>query len=198
MAACEYQVTTMGSHSIPQDHGYALFSALSAKFPFLHGNKAVQIAPVRGTRTEDSHPKLLLDKHSILHIRGLTPEESNRVADSWVTLNGVPILIGSKHSKPVIPSPLLVSRQVLVKDLDNIDEYEFVTKLAELLGKMEVVADITLLKRRSLEMKSKKYIGYGVLLKGLSEGHSIKVQEHGVGWGNRFGCGVFYPGTEQR
>lgn len=57
--------------SIPLDHGYALFAALSRIVPSLHGNLGVGVHPIRGRRTEAG--VLALDENSRLRIR--LPEE---------------------------------------------------------------------------------------------------------------------------
>ncbi len=49
------------------------------------------------------------------------------------------------------------------------------------------------LARRTLQVKNKKIVGYGVVVEGLSPEDSLKLQWYGLGGRQHFGCGWFYP-----
>ncbi len=52
------------------------------------------------------------------------------------------------------------------------------------------------LARRSLQIKGKKVVGYSVVVENLSAEDSLKLQWHGLGGRQHFGCGWFYPVKE--
>lgn len=49
---------------------------------------------------------------------------------------------------------------------------------------------------RSIRIKDKNVLGYGVVIEGLSNEDSLKLQGHGLGGRKHFGCGWFYPVKE--
>lgn len=53
------------------------------------------------------------------------------------------------------------------------------------------------LARRTLQIRSKKVVGYGVVVEGLSQEDSLKLQWYGLGGRQHFGCGWFYPAKEE-
>jgi len=49
---------------------------------------------------------------------------------------------------------------------------------------------------RALKIREKNVLGYGVVVEGLKEEDSIKLQVLGLGGRKHFGCGWFYPYKE--
>ena len=49
---------------------------------------------------------------------------------------------------------------------------------------------------RALKIREKNVLGYGVVIEGLKEDDSIKLQGLGLGGRKHFGCGWFYPAKE--
>lgn len=49
------------------------------------------------------------------------------------------------------------------------------------------------LARRAIQVKDKKIVGYSVVVEGLCQEDSLKLQWHGLGGRQHFGCGWFYP-----
>jgi CRISPR-associated protein Cas6 len=53
------------------------------------------------------------------------------------------------------------------------------------------------LARRTLQLRDKKVVGYSVIVEGLSQEDSLKLQWYGLGGRRHFGCGWFYPAREE-
>lgn len=175
---------------LPQDNGYLLLSALSKVFPFLHGRPDLQIAPLRGTRLKDNS-RVRTDSHSILHIRGLTPEEANLISCSWITVGGNFLGFGSATDVPIVPSDYLASRLVIFRNL--VQEKEFQEELGRLLPGIFAATG----RRRTLRIakegcKPVVLMGYSVHLMGLADETSLQVQHEGLGKYTSMGCGVFH------
>ena len=172
-------------------------SALSKPFPFLHGRHDLQIAPIRGIRTEEPQPKILLKGFFYLYLRGISNEEADTMlSHGEFTLNGVPVQICAYQKEKLIPSPKLSARVVL---LDNaVDLITFNQDLKTLLPN-GVTASIK--RQRATTMKVMGdgtrivWKGYSVTLTGLTPEQSLAIQTTGLGHGKTLGCGVFYPGT---
>jgi len=190
MTAYEFALSS-GGLSLPQDNGYLLLSALSVKFPFLHGNPDIQIAPVRGTRTPDNRVKL--DTHSRLHIRGLTAEQARVMSGSWVIVQGAFLGLGEARQKDLTPSTYLVSRLVVFKEV--VAEEAFREAIAKELPQ-EVT--VTLGEQRGVHIKGKVLLGRTVHLNGLDPVTAQRVLQKGLGKFTSMGCGVFYPGNRAK
>jgi CRISPR-associated protein Cas6 len=68
----------------------------------------------------------------------------------------------------------------------------------EIKGKAFIPSDADgNLARRTLQVKDKKILGYGVAIEGLSPDDSLKLQWYGLGGRQHFGCGWFYPTPEE-
>lgn len=173
--------------SIPRDHGYQCLSALSRNFEFLHGREDVQIAPIRGTRFGD---RLDIDKGSVLHIRGITPEQAAQIGGSWVMLGSGIVGIGQPTAHSIRSSPALASHRVAFRGV-------FDAEKAQELIRREIgpVGDIDVNRRSSLALKGRKMLGHSVMLSNLPPDVSIMVQSTGIGICTSMGCGVFYPGS---
>jgi CRISPR-associated protein Cas6 len=105
-------------------------------------------------------------------------------------------------------SEALKSRMVTFK-LEAIDHPElpryFLESCQKGLERLEIKGQSTFipsddngnLARRTLRVKEKKIVGYSVVVEGLSEADSLKLQWHGLGGRQHFGCGWFYPIKEE-
>ena len=187
MQAHEFTITSPGG-ALPQDNGYLLLSSLSMKFPFLHDNPSIQIAPLRGTRRQDH--QINLDPHSVLHIRGLTDEQAHSMSNAWIIMQGMFMGLGEARTRDLTPSDHLVSRHVILKG--GVLENEFREALSRLVPEG---AQVTLGRKRGLHIKGRVMLGYGVRLSSLSSEDSLRIQQQGLGKHTSMGCGVFYPGT---
>jgi CRISPR-associated protein Cas6 len=49
---------------------------------------------------------------------------------------------------------------------------------------------------RGIRIKNKNVLGYGVIIEGLNDEDSLKLQGSGLGGRKHFGCGWFYPAKE--
>jgi CRISPR-associated protein Cas6 len=175
---------------LPQDSGYILLSSLSRRFPFLHANPDLQIAPVRGRRLSDSR-FLQTDYSSKLHVRGITSEQAASISWAWMEIQDSPLpylCLSGAHEVSLHPSTYLVSRLVILPGIIEADAFQ-----AE-VAKHVPEAKVRLGRRRTLHLKGRTFIGYAVHLEDLSSAASCNVQEHGVGKYTSMGCGVFYPG----
>lgn len=176
----------------PEEGGYLFLSGLSRKFPFLHGRESLQIAPIRGARSS-RRGFLVTDRSSVLHIRGLSDEEASTLSGSWFQVEDA--LMGMSQGKKldVKAAPALVSRLVVfeAESGDNPQNHEwFLSKLARVAP---VGCGMTLGRQRTIRVKGRTFLGYGVRLSDLTTEASEAVQLNGIGRFTSMGCGVFAP-----
>jgi len=197
--------------SIPVDHGYALFAAISKIVPQLHGADDIGIHPVRGELC--GNRSLLLTEKSFLTIRA--PAE--RIG-SLMPLAGKPLKLGTSelrvgvpNSKALVPSSALYSTLVVIKGF--MEPETFVAAAKRQLDALEIkgvpqlvhqpqIADANRDRaggthspflRRTIRIHDKEIVGFALKVDQLSSEESLLLQGRGIGGRRRFGCGLFVP-----
>ena len=204
----EVQFALQGK-TLPADHGYAFYSAL--KQTFLEGKDLpsdVLLSSVPGVPDKDGI--IYLNRASRFRLR--CPSDADRVRH-WYRLQNTVFniqghlirLVQPRLSLPQ-PSEALKSRLVTFK-LEAIDHQEvpfyFLESCNKALERLEIKAQAFIdsnadgdLARRALKVKDKHVVGFGVVVEGLSEDDSLKLQCQGLGGRKHFGCGWFYSAKE--
>jgi CRISPR-associated protein Cas6 len=196
--------------TLPADHGYAWYSAI--KQTFLEDDTDVPsnvlFCSVSGVPDRDG--MIYLNRASRFRLR--CPSDSEQIR-YWYCLQNTVLnirghlirLVQPRLSLPQ-PSEVLKSRLVTFK-LENINHHEvpfyFLESCKKSLEQLEIKAQAFIdsntegdLARRALQIKNKKVVGFGVVVEGLSEEDSLKLQCYGLGGRKHFGCGWFYPTKE--
>jgi CRISPR-associated protein Cas6 len=94
---------------------------------------------------------------------------------------------------PLRPSPTLASRLVTIKGYLDANTFRpGLERQIDGLG-LHRKAEITVGARRVLRIKGMTIVGFAVVLCGLTDDDSLKIQANGLGGRRRFGCGVFVP-----
>lgn len=203
----EIQFTLRGK-TLPSDHGYSIYSAL--KKTVLDEESLppeVLLCSVPGVPSAD---KIIYLNH-LSRLRLRCPAEQ---VQHWYRLFQNTVLDVRGHLirlvKPrlYIPqaSESLKARLVTFK-LEAVNHQElpfyFLESCNKALEKLEIKAQVSIdsnangdLARRALKVKGKHIIGFGVMIEGLNEQDSLKLQCYGMGGRKHFGCGWFYPSQE--
>jgi CRISPR-associated protein Cas6 len=185
-------------HTIPFNHGYTLYAAISHQFPIIHNLDTLSIHPITGKPefphllhlTEDSSLCLRLPINQVPLIY--------RLAGKTLTLNDHKIRLGLPESTFITPHHHLYSRLVLIRGFN--DSQPFLEASQRQLNQRNITATLSLTTRpegepirRIIEIKGKTLVGYGVKISDLNEEDSISLQEQGIGGKHKMGCGVFTP-----
>ena len=187
-----FRVSSTGT--IPADHGYLLYAALSRKLPYLHESLDVGVHPIRGRQLGDRRMALQDFSRVTVHadveaIRHFIP-----LSGSSINLAGTSLLLGVPELRQLEPAPDLRCRLVVIKlsHSPTVPEDAFLKSLTEQLQALDVTPDEVLLgDRRTLRIKDCEVVGYEVCLAGLTAAASVRVQEQGLGGRHRMGCGMF-------
>lgn len=204
MAVIDLSFVLVGT-TIPLDHGYPLFSALSRIVPGLHGDRTVGVHPIRGRQ---SAPGVLsLTERSRLKVRlpaeGIAPYIA--VAGKELDLDGHRIRVGIPQVEALVPAANLAARMVTFKHA--MDAESFQADVRRELERMEIAATPQLIPgkhpkypdqpiRRVMRVKGRRIVGYPLSVVALSDGESLRLQEEGLGGRRRMGCGLFVPFRE--
>ena len=185
-------------HSIPFNHGYPLYGAISHQLSVIHNLDTLSIHPITGKPefphllhiTEDSYLCLRLPINQVPLIY--------RLAGKTLTLNQHKIRLGLPESQFITPHHHLYSRLVVIRGFD--DPQPFLEAAQRQLNQRNITATFNLTTRlqsepirRILNIKGKTLVGYGVKISDLNKQDSISLQEQGIGGKHKMGCGVFTP-----
>jgi CRISPR-associated protein Cas6 len=195
--------------SMPRDHGYVLYSAVSRAVPALHGAKWLGIHPLSGRAIDCD--LLEIGRHARLHLR-LPADKIPAVlplAGTTLDMAGRKAAVGAPTIHALVPTASLDARMVTIKltaaphrenqtlGRETLDVGAFVTRYqAEIerqLSAIEIRRPFEIRGRRSLTVAGRRIVGYSVRVTGLLEDESLRLQEMGIGGKRRMGCGVFRP-----
>lgn len=188
--------TLTGLKSIPADHGYALYGALSRRLPALHGNSRIGIHSIAGRQI--GNRQLSLQPWSRLSFRVPDDQMTELLSLSGqsIEIGGASVCVGVPEVHALQPSTVLRSRLVTIKiagtNANKVDAEKFATSARKQLDRLEISPQATLQlgKRRTARIKQQEIVGYEVLVAGLLPEESIKLQEVGLGGRRLMGCGV--------
>jgi CRISPR-associated protein Cas6 len=189
--------------SIPADHAYLLYSALTRFVGAFHDEMApIRFAPVNGERGDKGMTRLTISSRLrvrlpaeqiavILPLAGRTLE----VGEHSITLRP-PVVV------PLVPAPTLIARFVTFKNSKTPERFLAVAR--QKLDEISIAGEpgIPLVRegeragqprRRVLRIKGKQIVGYSLQIAGLTAEESLRLQEEGLGGRCRMGCGFFFP-----
>jgi CRISPR-associated protein Cas6 len=202
------------SKTLPADHGYALYSAIKKALQQTEEAPQdmpaeVKLSSVPGIPAEKG--KIHLHKNSRVRLRCPADQVQTwyrRLQNQALNIQGHKIRLVKPRLMLPEAAESLKARMVTFK-LEKADHPElpkyFLESCQKGLKRLEIEGKATVfipsdadgnLARRTLQVKDKKVIGYSVAIEGLSEADSLKLQWHGLGGRQHFGCGWFYPWQE--
>lgn len=200
--------------TLPADHGYALYSAVKKSLQNQSNNNLpsdlpdnIHLCTIPGI--PDRAGMIYLNRGSRFRLR--CPSDQMQ---TWYRFFQNQVFDIQGHLirliQPRITLPeannTLTSRLVTfkLKDIDHTEVPRFFLQSCqtglerlEIKGKAFIPSDPNGdLARRTLQIKDKKILGFSVVVEGLSDEDSLKLQWHGLGGRQHFGCGWFYPQKE--
>jgi CRISPR-associated protein Cas6 len=192
--------------TIPTDHAYPLYAALSRIVPEFHEPAAaLRFAPINGAPGEQG--RLWLTEWS--HLRVRLPDDAIRtalpLAGKKLDVAGEAVRLGAPTVQPLTPSAAVESWLVTFKHGEEPEAFLATAraKLAEIgvAGEPAVRAFESgpragEPRRRVVRLKGQAIVGYATVVSGLSTEESIRLQERGLGGRTKIGCGFFLPTKE--
>jgi CRISPR-associated protein Cas6 len=184
--------------SLPADHGYGLYSAITHLAPQVHEQEGVSILTITGI--PDRKGKIFLTERSHLRIR--LPYECMpmvyHLAGKQLTIGSHSIRLGIPQIFMLHPAERLRARIVTIKNHQEPESFLAAARLQlealGIVGEAIVPLDVEgKPNRKTIKIKTYSVVGFGLEVSGLSEEDSIKLQVSGLGGKHRMGCGVFVP-----
>lgn len=204
-------LTSSGSDAtVPADHGYAVYSAISRLLPAVHGDRSLGIHPIHGRAVGGR--RLALDDRSRLTFRLPSDRVSDiiELAGAVLDIEGSLLHVGVPSVRALAPAAALRSRLVTIKGM--LEDEAFLMAARSQLKQSGVEGDLQLPRRlhataiegrpgiprspyvrRTIRIRDRVVVGYAVEVGRLSPRDSIALQSIGLGGRRRFGCGIFLP-----
>ena len=185
--------------SLPLDHGYGLFGAVSRVLPVVHQQESWGLFPVHGKRAGPGLLDLLPSSMVTLRIPASRIGDVLALAGQTLAIDEHAVITGVPRVFALQSRPALQSRFVTIKKFhDSPDEFSSAVRrqLSE-LGVAEA-ASITIGPRRVLKVASHTIVGFPVALDCLTADESLRVQAEGIGGRRHMGAGLFLPVGKRR
>jgi CRISPR-associated protein Cas6 len=193
--------------TLPTDHHYPLFAALSRLVPWLHDATApVAVAPINGLY--GGKGELRIDPpRSRLRFRLRTDDLPRLLplAGQRLEIMGRAVRLGVPHVMALEPAAELLAHTVLIKNA--VEPAAFVAAARQKLDELGVAgrAEVPVIpsgprkgepQRKVVRVKKNVLVGYPLRVRSLTAPESLRLQELGLGGRRRMGCGLFFPMKE--
>ena len=182
-------VYTLRGESVALDYADRLLQALLARLPWLADEDRAGVHPLAGASPGDH--VLYLTKRAKLALR-LPAERADdaRVLSGEILDLGGEVEVGAASLRPLTPFKTLYSSFVTVGEAD---EYAFLDACGVQLKAMGIVVETICGKPRHGAGRHGQWHGFSLMLHGLSEDQSLRLQREGLGFERKRGCGIFIP-----
>lgn len=189
--------------TLPADHGYGLYSALTHWNEAIHNLEGLSIQTIAGIPNKQG--KIYLTERSRLVMR-LPYDKVPLVyglAGQALTIGAHTIRLGIPQIYPLQPTSKIRARIVAIKGYQEPEAFlEAALRQLENLG---IIGTIVIpvneegeAERKTIKIKQFTVVGFKLGVFDLSDEDSVKLQVYGLGGKRRMGCGVFVPFTDKR
>jgi CRISPR-associated protein Cas6 len=175
--------------TVAEDYADRLLAALVERLPWLADEDA---AGVHGLSGVSPGERLLnLSHRSKLTLRLPTDrvDAAHALTGACLDLDGM-VEVGSAAVRPLTPFRTLYSAFVTVGEAD---EAVFFGICSDQIKAAGITAELICGKPRHGAGGSGRWHGFSLMLHGLSEEHSLRMQREGLGFERKRGCGIFIP-----
>lgn len=191
-------------NTIPLDHGYTLYSALSRRVSALHRADWLAVHPIGGKPL--GREALTIGRGSSVTLRLPVDriETTLPLAGASLNLQGSKLVLGAPSIRALAPAAALDARIVIIKltkrtrksdgslDVDALRE-GFEAEARRQLDALGIGRPLTVTGRRSMAVQGRRVIGFSVRVTELEPEESLHLQIDGIGGKRTMGCGVFRP-----
>ena len=191
----------MRCRELPVDHVHALASALQDALPWLRTATNAGVHPLYGAesgngwqRPQDPDAALHLSRRTRLKLRLPTHRlpAARALVGCTIQVAGRDLGIGELTVRPLTTCATLFSRYVASHHAH--DEVRFLAEVCTQLENLEVSTKRLLAGRlHSLRSPDGPISARSLMVADLSPAESLRLQEHGIGMGRSFCCGLFVP-----
>ena len=195
-------VYAISGRTLPVDHAGALSTALHAALPWLEDDARAGIHLIHVAESGNGWYRPQDTANEVLHISRRTKmtlrlpkdrlPEAEGLTGQRLDIGGHPLTVGSTSVKPLSSSSILFARYVLAAEGES--EEDFLHQAATALRELDItVRKMMSGKAHVLNAPHGRVFTRSLMVADLELEESVRLQEHGLGGGRKFGCGLFIP-----
>lgn len=183
-------VFAVGGRSVPADHGYLLALALLEVLPWLESEPLAGVHPIHGA--DNGRDMLILSHRTklVLRLPQHRVEEAQQLGEKSLDLAGHELRVGEPALRPLSSMTTLHARFVVT---GSEGEMSFCEDVARELEQEGIRGQFICGRRHVLQQGETAMVSYSLMVHGLTQEHSLRLQQQGLGLGRKLGCGVFVP-----
>jgi CRISPR-associated protein Cas6 len=188
--------------TLPIDHAHSLSSAIQEALPWFEkesqaGLHLIHVAESGNGwyRPEDPENEILcLSRRTRLTLR--VPkhriDDAHQLSEMSMEIDGHALTVKEATVKPLVALPTMFSRYVETEE--NKDEDRFLGDMAKLLQDMEIpVMKLMAGRVHRFRLGERTLFTRSLMVADLAPEQAVKLQQHGIGSGQKYGCGLFIP-----
>jgi CRISPR-associated protein Cas6 len=182
-------VFALRGRAIALDYADRLWEGLRERLPWLEQLESVGVHPLAGVSPGDS--ELYLTRRARLALR--LPASCGEAASGLTGLRldlGGEVEVGALTQRSLTPAKVLYSSFVTMGERD---EQAFMAACHEALAVAGIAGHLVCGKARRAASVQREWRGFSLMLHGLTEKESLRLQRDGLGDERQRGCGIFVP-----
>ena len=181
----------LNGSAIPVDHGYALYASLSRIVPEIHQATDIGVHPIRGIYNGNGKLQLSDSSRLVLRLPDTAIRPYLNLSGKRLHVDECPLSVGVPEVRMLMPVARLRTRLVTIKGF--LQEADFLAAADRQLQQLGIHGQPHLGERRTLRIKDKQVVGFGMFVTELTAEESLTLQESGLGGRRKIGCGMFAP-----
>lgn len=184
---------------LPADHGHALYSAITGQLPILRDAPWLGIELLSGVPWREGIV-VLPTRGANLRLR-IPADRYGYVlplAGHHLDVAGHVVYLGIPAARPLQPAPSLYARIVTIEDFNEPEP--FLDAAGRRLDELGLKADLELpvdeqghVRHHIIKAHGHSVTGFPIVVHGLSDDDSLRLQSAGIGEHRAMGCGIFNP-----
>jgi CRISPR-associated protein Cas6 len=183
-------VFALRGRAIALDYADGLWRELGRRLPWLQDDDALGVHPLAGVSRGDTEIYLTRRARLSLRLRRGVCEAAAGLSGARLDLGGEVDVVGAPSLRSLQPTKVLYSSFVTFGETD---EVRFLASCREALAGIGVAGDMLVGKARRGGEVERERCGFSLMVHGLKDDESLRLQEAGIGGGRKRGCGIFIP-----
>lgn len=189
-AAVVDMVFPLGGHSLPRDSAPALLAALQREMPWLDQEPLAGIHPLKLVPGTDAEALLSHRTRLLLRLPRERTGAAAELAGRSLQMGEQIATLGLPHLRELLPHRTLYAYAVAAQ---ADDEIAFMQAMNDELQTLQVRSQVICGKRQQRDWPGGALTTFSLMLHGLTQADSLRLQENGLGLHRLLGCGIFVP-----
>lgn len=183
-------VFPLQGHAIARDHAQALRDALAGLLPWLRGDAAAGIVPIRLVPGTDALSPLSQRARLVLRVPSRRVGELAAAAGAQFDVVGQRLRLGTPQRQALRPHSAMYAYRVAAP---GPDEAQFMAMVAREMARLGIAAARVCGRQQQIALDGRQIDVFSLLLHEMEPRHALRLQEYGLGEHRLLGCGVFVP-----